>query len=177
MTKKNSTLPDTIPDKPSEDLLIENLYAGQNKYQAAINAGYSKNSAKVYVYQKMKSQRFRDKVLARGYDLLLLDLPPTVNVLHRVVKHLDSDSGVADFPKYKDAPKWILQMVGLMQSDSGVVKNTQNIHLVSIQQLVTGQMKTQNGYEVDDDVIDITENDLCFPQIEDSKLSDPQAEE
>jgi hypothetical protein len=76
-------------DAPTrEDLFIRNLYICKTPYEAALEAGYSKNYAKSGIYPKMRKKHFKEKIISYAVENDIMALPKIAYIENQVLDHL-----------------------------------------------------------------------------------------
>ena len=121
MTDENKQITDivpqnednTLPEAPSrEDKFIRNLFIYRSKYKAAIEAGYSENTAKSTIYTKLKNERFRNKIRDYAITNDLLSLPKIAYIEEQILDHLVKNP--LDTPKFVRTLKEKKQIAGVL---------------------------------------------------------------
>jgi len=123
-TNDNKDVTDIVPKeegsiepKPSkEDLFIRNLFLYKTVKEAAIKAGYTKNTASSTVYVKLKNERFKNKIREYAINNDLLCLPKIAFIEEQVLDHLVKNP--LDLPKFRHTVKEKKRIAGILQPDA-----------------------------------------------------------
>ena len=103
----------TLPEAPSrEGRFIRNLFIYKTVNEAALDAGYSPNTAKAYIYTKIKQNKFQEKVRQYAIENDLMALPKIAYIENKVLDHLVENP--LDLPKYIHTVKQKKQTAGIL---------------------------------------------------------------
>jgi len=144
-----------LPEAPSrEDLFIRNLFLYRTVKEAAIEAGYSANTANSTIYVKLKKKSFKNKIRDYAITNDLLSLPKIAYIEEQVLDHLVKNP--LDAPKHARMLKEKKRIAGILTPDP-IPPQQPTINIESLKVFWQNALPDTNPKPIDAEVIEDTD--------------------